>query len=661
MMRLQAVVLAVDERAVIKGLGLSGAVHLTRTLAGPATAPLPPIEHTVEMAQYDRMRTRVHELSQSLGIPLLPRATIEIHSSLYMHEGATLGPLIEANLLSMEQQCTDLLEHCRSLMQRQKELIAVREQISCYRGLEIPLDGFDRFSFLHFITGSIPTQNLDSLKKEIGDNVALLPLSQQKGRQSLFAITTRQGQPDLETALQQACFQREILPVVEGATVDKLSEENRIEQEQLTMELDQLNGRIKIIAAEFTQPLSEIEGFVDMECRLLEASRKFPRTETAVLITGWIPGSDVTALEQQLGEITGGRHIIETVIPDDSEEEEIPVLLRHSRLLRPFEMLVSTYGLPNYRELEPTLFVALSYLVMFGMMFGDAGHGAVLAVCGLIALLVSKSEKIQDIGLLLLLAGSSSIISGVVYGSYFGIEVFKKYALWHDPIEGDPMSLMYGAIGIGIAMISLGLILNIINRFRRGDVIGAILDKFGLIGILFYWGVLALIMNGTAIRSRGLMGVSIVLFLVVPILGWSLKEPMEHLLRHKAGEQDETKGGLAGALMESCVGAFEALLSYLANTISFVRLAAYAMSHAALLFAAFMVAAEVRDVPFGGSLWSLLIIVLGNFVAIVLEGIIASVQALRLEYYEFFGKFFSGSGQPFEPFRLARNNKASPL
>ena len=320
-------------------------------------------------------------------------------------------------------------------------------------------------------------------------------------------------------------------------------------------------------------------------------------------------------------------------------------------------MLVSTYGLPNYQELEPTLFVALSYIVMFGMMFGDAGHGMVLAMCGLIALLAGRSQRVRDFGVLLLFGGSSSIIFGVVYGSYFGIEAFKKYALWHDPLEGDPMQLMYGAIGIGIVMISLGLILNIINRFRRGDMIGGILDKFGLVGLLFYWGTLVLLMNGAAIRSRGLMGVSVILFLIVPIVGWSVKEPIEHFLSHAAGERSEASGGLAGAIMESCVGAFEAVLSYLANTISFVRLAAYAMSHAALLFAAFMVAAEVRDISFGGSLWSLLVIILGNLVAIVLEGIIASVQALRLEYYEFFGKFFSGSGQPFEPFSLASNGK----
>jgi V/A-type H+-transporting ATPase subunit I len=652
MMRLHAVVLAQDERVVLKGLGQLGAVHLTHTQSGPDTAPLAPTDRTGELARYDRIRARVQELRKSLEIlPLFkePRPT-----------EMTLNQA-EESLCPMEQESGDLLGHRQRLMQRQKELAATCERVSCYRGLEIPLDGLDQFSFLHFVTGSLPAQNLESLGKEIGDNVALLPLAQQKGQQSVFAITTRQGRPALERALQQAGFQREMLPVVEGATVDRLSEEGEREQEQLAAELEQLTGKLKMIATEFTLPLAEIEEFVDMECRFLGASQKFPRTEAAVLIAGWVSTRDVAALEQRMGEITAGRYVIETALPDDSTEEEIPVLLRHSRLLRPFEMLVSTYGLPNYRELEPTLFVALSYLVMFGMMFGDVGHGVVLALCGLIALLIGRSEKVRDVGLLLLFGGSSSIIFGVVYGSYFGIEVLKKYALWHDPLEGDPMSLMYGAIGIGIVMISIGLILNVINRFRRGDVIGAILDKFGLIGLLFYWGVLVLIMNGAAIRSRGLMGVSVILFLVVPIVGWSLKEPIEHFLSHGNGEQNKASGGMAGAIIESCVGAFEAVLSYLANTISFVRLAAYAMSHAALLFAAFMLAAEVRNFPVGGSLWSLLVIILGNLIAIVLEGVIASVQALRLEYYEFFGKFFSGSGQPFEPFRLARNGKTSAL
>lgn len=648
MMHLQVVVLAQDERPVLKGLGRLGAVQLTSTPSGPDTAPMDPSDGTMELARYGSIRARVKELRQSLEILPVSRGP----------EPAEITPEeAEEKINAMERSSSDLLGHRRELVQRRKELAALCERISCYRGLEIPLDGLDRYSFLHFVTGSLPEQNLEGLEKDVGDNTLLIPLARQKGQQSLFAVTTRGGRADLEQALQRAGFQDEMLPVAEGTTVDRLSEKSRKEQDQLEAELEEVNGRLREIAAEFTIPLDEIDRSAEMECRLLEASGKFPRTEASVLISGWVPAGDVAVLEQHIAEITAGRYALQSTIPDASSERQVPVLLRNSFLLRPFEMLVSTYDLPNYRELEPTLFVALSYILMFGMMFGDAGHGLVLAVFGLIALIAGRSGKAREFGILLLSGGISSIVFGIVYGSYFGIEAFKKYAIWHDPLEGDPMKLMYGAIGLGIVMISLGLIFNIINRFRQGDLIGGILDKFGLVGLLFYWGALVFLMNVESIRSQGLMGVSVVVFFVVPIVGWSLKEPIEYFHKRGSGENGEGSGGLIGAIMESCVGAFEAVLSYLANTISFVRLAAYAMSHAALLLAAFMLAEAVREIPYGGGFLSLLVAIGGNIVAIVLEGIIASVQALRLEYYEFFGKFFSGGGKPFEPFILAVDRK----
>lgn len=650
MMRLQVLVLAQDERAVLNGLGQLGAVHLAHSHPDPDTAPLAPADYTAELARYDRLRTRAQGLRQLLEIPPLNK---ELRPR---DEGFTASQA-EESLFDLEKQSKELLEHRQRILQRQKELSSLCERISTYRGFDIPLDGLDQFSFLHFVTGSLPDQNLEGLGKEIGENVVFVPLDRQKGQQSLFAITTPQDWPVLEKKLQQSGFQRELLPVVEGATVDKLSEGGEKEQEQLAAELWQLEGKLKSIAAEFALPLAEIERFADTEHQLLSAMQEFPRTEAAVFISGWIPAGEVTVLEKRLGEITSGRYVLQATPPGASTIEQAPVLLKHSRLLSPFEMLISTYGLPDYQELEPTLFVALSYIVMFGMMFGDAGHGMVLAAIGLAALIAGRSKKLKDLGVLLIFGGLSSTIFGVVYGSYFGIEALKQYALWHDPLEGNPIQLMYGAIGIGVIMISLGLILNIINRFRRGDIIGGVLDKFGLVGLLFYWGTLLLLIHGAVIRSWGLMSASIILFLVVPIVGWSLKEPLEHFIRHRTNGGKEANNGLASAVMESCVGAFEAILSYLANTISFVRLAAYAMSHAALLFAAFMVSAQVRDFPFVGSAFSLLVIIFGNIIAILLEGIIASVQALRLEYYEFFSKFFSGSGQPFEPFRLAGNVK----
>jgi V/A-type H+-transporting ATPase subunit I len=165
-----------------------------------------------------------------------------------------------------------------------------------------------------------------------------------------------------------------------------------------------------------------------------------------------------------------------------------------------------------------------------------------------------------------------------------------------------------------------------------------------------------LILKFATLRAHGLVGPVLALVVALPLVAWALREPLKHALARRA-RRASPGGGYLEAAMESVVEAFEAVLSYMANTISFVRLAAYAMSHAAVLMATFVLAAEVRKISGSGGFLSVLVIVAGNLVAILLEGVIAAVQALRLEYYEFFGKFFSGGGLPFAPFRLGEERR----
>ncbi len=646
MMRLSAIILKRDERSVLRELGRLGAVEPIQIRSGPGTVPLASHDLSTDIARCDRIKGRVDELRRSLQISSQPEA---FQPTTYDLNRA------EKDLADMEETASHLLNRRQKLMEQQSQLFALYEQLSDYCGFDIPLDGLDRFSFLHFVTGTMPVENVEKLQNKTDKNMVLVTLGQQKGRQTIIAMTTRMARSNLEDMLDSADFRRHDLPTKEGATIDTLCGENKREQEQVKEELERVNMELQALAVRFAPSLIEIEEAAETERRLFEMEQIFPRTESTVLLTGWVPADRRILVEECMTKSTGGRCVFEITEPEISGEENVPVLLRHSSLVRPFEMLVSTYGLPNYRELEPTLFVAISYIIMFGMMFGDMGHGAVLAGCGLTALFRGRSGKIRDFGVLLLSGGLSSIMFGLIYGSCFGLAWFKKYAIWHDPLEGDPMRLMYGAVGMGIIIISLGLILNVLNRFRRGDIIGGLFDKFGLTGLLFYWGTLTLLIGWATIRSSGLMTPAVVLFLGIPIVGWSLREPVEFLLNRGEGRHEANSGGLPGAIVESFVGAFEALLSYLANTISFVRLAAYAMSHAALLVAAFMLAAEVQKFLPGGSFWGVLIIILGNLAAIILEGIIASVQALRLEYYEFLGKFFSGNGRAFEPFLLTES------
>jgi len=671
MLRVSALVLERDERLVLGDLGRMGAVELTRVKAGPDTAPLEPPDRSAALSRCGRLLARAEELRRSLAVQPPagpgpePLSASGGRGPLALSAAETLscrGPLAlsaaeppeitreraEAGLEALAARSDALLKRQARLRQRMGELSTAYEQASGYGGVNISPDQPGRFSFLYCAIGSLPAGNFKGFQNAAGDNTVLVPFPERKGRLPLIVLAGRSAEVSVNRALERAGFQRAAFPAGSGATLAELSRDCRLELDRTAEEAAEVSGSLGAMAREAEPELARLERFAETERRLLEAGQYFPRTASTVLVTGWVAAADAPALEQNLRRVTGGRCAVRTSAPSDAEDEEIPVCLRPARALAPFAGLVEAYGLPGYREVEPTFFMAVSYVLMFGMMFGDVGHGAVLALAGLWTLAACRARQARDLGVMLLYAGLSGVLFGAAYGSCFGLARFKKYALWRDPLEGDLTGLMLAGIGIGVAMISLGLILNIVNRLRRGDRLGGLMDRFGAAGLVFYWGALFLIARHAAIRERGLIFWAIA-FIALPVAAWALKEPLRCVLVRRAG-RNSGPGGLSAAFAESLVGAFEAVLLYLANTISFVRLAAYAISHAALLTGTFITADSVKRAT-GGSSWAgMLVVIAGNAAAIILEGTIAAVQALRLEYYEFFGKFFSGSGRPFKPF-----------
>ena len=638
MVQVQALVLQRDERALLFGMGRAGVVHLARAEAGPQDASLEPPDRSPELAHCDELMRRIKAVRRGCGAP--DPASCEEVVSMTLDE-------VDERVRGIEQAWDELSRRQTQLEQQWGQVTVLLEQISGYQDVDLPLEELSRFAFLHFAVGSVPFKNWERLRGTAEENVVLLPLKTQGDRQPLVAVTSRKCRFALETTLQRAGFIREKPPT---GDLRDLVQETRTEQARLIAELERLREQQLQSATALAPELALLERAVRQEQTILQAEQQFAHTNTAVLITGWVPAEHAEVLVEQLKHATGDRCVIHLESPDQVPVEQVPVLLRQPRWLRPFGTLVAGYGLPGYRDLEPTLLVAVSYMLMFGIMFGDVGHGAVLAVGGLTAMMVSHDQKKRDYGLLVLMAGISSALFGLVYGSYFGIPELHRYGLWHDPLH-DPVRLMVAAMAVGVLMISLGLGLNIINSFRRGEVLHGILDKFGIAGVVFYWGSLVLIVRYSTLSELGLAGIVLVSVVVLPLLALTLKEPLQYALSKRAGHQPHASN-VGMAFLESGIEAFEAVLSYLANTISFVRLAAYAMSHAAILMATFAVADALGEIPGVGDVLYVLVAIFGNAVALVLEGVVVAVQVLRLEYYEFFGKFFSGNGLPFRPFSI---------
>jgi V/A-type H+-transporting ATPase subunit I len=648
MKRLSVVVLQRDERVALRALGYLGATQLERSEAGPETAPQEPPDRSGELARCADLSVRIDALCRRLDLREFPPAGERLPE--------TSLEEIDRRVGEFEHRAVDLVDRRDKTRQRWAQVTALVDQVSLYEGIDVPLEQLSRLSFLHFAIGGLPEKNIETLEGKVGGNVVLLPLGEREGRRRLVVVTSRKGRFALETALSETDFHRESLEQPLEGSASAIAEQASREKGRLAAELVELDKAAEALGRTMAQDLANLRVIVAVEQQILEAEQNFPRTDSTVLITGWIPADDVTAFRQYLQEWLGGRCVVTTEDPADVSSENVPVLLRSPRFLRPFEWLVSAYGLPSYRELAPTLFVAITFLVMFGMMFGDVGHGLVFVVGGVAARLVSRRPKVRDAGVVVASAGVASMIFGLLYGDYFGFEV-GRFTLWNNPLHGKPLELMATAIGFGVLVITLGIFLNIVNRFRRGDYLGGFLDKFGAAGAILYWAALVTVFRLIASGERP-TGLQVVLLMVLPLLAIFFKEPLAYVLARRAGHKPHAES-LFEALFTSAVEVFEALLSYMANTISFIRLAAYAMSHAAILYAAIMLGEMVHRAA-GGSLGGVLfvlVIILGNLGAILLEGVIASVQALRLEYYEFFSKFFSGTGRAFKPFRLGPAEK----
>ncbi|HOQ62215.1 MAG TPA: V-type ATPase 116kDa subunit family protein, partial [Vicinamibacterales bacterium] len=315
------------------------------------------------------------------------------------------------------------------------------------------------------------------------------------------------------------------------------------------------------------------------------------------------------------------------------------------------ELLVTTYGLPRYRDVDPTLIVGLSFLLMYGLMFGDVGHGALLALAGAGLWRFMKDRALRDLGVIVLWAGAASVLCGFLYGSLFGIDVEALSVLahvgslhWEGPLS-QPMYLLTAPILIGVFMVAAGMTANLANRVRNGDASGGLLDRFGGMGLVFY--AAALLITAAAWRFGGgrWVWIAAAVFLAGPLLVLFLKEIVHRVLHPSKDE------GLAMAAVNGAFEVMETLMSFLTNTVSFSRVGAFALAHGGLSLAVYTLAEIVRGAP-GGVLWGAAAVALGNLLILALEGLIVFVQCMRLEYYEFFSKFFEGGGKRYSPFRV---------
>ncbi len=421
--------------------------------------------------------------------------------------------------------------------------------------------------------------------------------------------------------------------------------------ETLAHRLDTLRHRQEILEScldrlkdDAGQVLQELHGFYSGYEEILHALRLSAFSSRAMFLSGWIDLADKQRLLSILREICADRFI---AVVSEKREPEAPVRLMNRKLLRPFELLVKTMGMPANSEIDPTPLTALTFVLMFGLMFGDLGQGLVLALIGLVLERIAhnrgaSSQGLGQIGKILIACGISAALCGLLYGSVFSSEQIIP-ALWFHPIE-HIMSLFAATILIGALFIAIGLCVNIINSLMNSHYTEAFFEKRGLVVLVLYAAIVLGVIRYTR-TGEGPAPWEAGVFIAVPLLLFSLRGVLGPALFSEPAPQSITE-----YCIETCVEILETGLSMLSNTISFIRVGAFALSHAGLSIVTYTLAG-IAD-PAMRSPGAIAIIIGGNIFIIGFEGLVCSIQSMRLEYYEFFSKFFRGDGVAFTPFIL---------
>lgn len=533
-----------------------------------------------------------------------------------------------------------LNENKKILKDKKMHLTDLLDKVEPFRLLNYDIKKILNFKFIKFRFGRIPRQHYNKFSKFVYDNFDTVFYECTSDKDFVWGVYFVPASTSVkaDAIFASMHFERLLVPDEYDGTAEEAFQ-------SIQTDIKNLNDKISNIYKERSNYLQTNAGDLLLADTVLHnVNRNFDVRKLAVctqnkeenkifyILCGWMTERDTTSF---LNEIDNDPSIF--CLSEDEDEQvktKPPTKLKNPSLIKPFEMFVNMYGLPAYNELDPTLFVAITYSIIFGIMFGDVGQGLCLVIGGILL----YRFKNMNIAAIISLAGIFSTIFGFVYGSCFGFEHLIP-TLWMKPMT-DVMTVLIISIAFGVFLILVSMIINIINSIKTKDTEKLFFDSNGIAGLLFYGGVVAcvvLIFTGKTLPG----GIILSLLLGLPLCAIFLKEPLTHIAQKKSKIMPDNK---VMFFVEALVEIFDVVLSYATNTISFVRIGAFALSHAGMMGVVLILAgAESGHTNF-------FVIILGNILVAALEGLIVGIQVLRLEYYEMFSRFYRGTGKAFKPF-----------
>jgi len=667
MMRADILVSSGKKEAVVRELKESGIIHLINAKdTGLETSTISP--------NYSRISEFIHSIEDALDSFRLveeKKGLITNLKNIVSPESVSRVKVSEERterLLRKVEKKLPVIERARSIKEelkglgeRRGKLVEIEKTVSLLDLLALDPKTLSDHRFVSVSLGkmhekdlAIATEDLKKVTKSHWMDTAHL-----HGEQELVVVAApRRFEEEVSKVLNLNGFEPLKMP---DEMIDvTLEQSKRRMRSELGTIINKETALKKELVRLETESKGELMVFLELlriEKKLEESEMMFGKTQQTNLISCWVRSDKLKRLENTVKDSSRNVYTISSRKP--KEDETPPTVLDNPEPATGLEIITKNYGLPSYNELDPTKFIALTFPLLFGMMFGDIGHGLMLLTVGLVLFKRFSGQTLGELGKILVVCGIAATFFGFLYGSAFGLthentpQMFQP--IWMEPLGGEGKNItMFIKFSVTLALVtlSLGCVLNIIN-ISRESMVKAFFHHWGVLGLWVLWagafmffshgiGFIPLIITGILgdAAALGTILPGLVIFLIPIVL-----LPIGEIFIEKE------------PVIIGLYDAFEVVQKFLVNTISYVRVVILAVVHGALLLMVLKVI-EISTAGLSGvigSFVSIFIFISGNVAIFGMEAMISFVQTIRLHYYELFSKFYHAGGKSFVPFKADRN------
>ena len=694
---------------VIKRIDALGSVHLTdiKEFLGDWEGLIEPSKADVILMKISELLARIDNLiallrpgegeKKSLRETLF-KAPEEVGQGRWQAEKINVE---EIRLDEVEKDFGDLERTITSLIDKNERL---SEELSTAKELLVALKTLGDFGvdpnfvgeheFISVYAGKLPIGNLDELESTLdtitgGNHLVVskqITEGETEGGKVPFAFALiaalKTDKEEVERVLTRLDFESQVFPEHIPDSINDAIQDTEAEIQRLESDINENESEIEEIRATRFKDLLVMQELVQIEESKAKAKVLFGKSEHVRVIEGWAPKQEVERIIEGINEETGGFSVVEVIEPK-REDVRVPSLLNNPRIIKPFESVIKMYGHPLYKDIDPTLITAIMFPVLFGLMFPDMGHGLFILLLGLALMFAFKGlgKEVQGMGIIIVLCGFCSLVAGALFGEFFGFSEYASHLvagsvegahipsilvfepLWFEPIPNVKFMFVVTML-IGVMHMGLGLLLNTLNELSSRNIlkgIGGFVKIWCLLGALYF----LLVLFGYSFID---LKAGMVIFILLPILSLFVLKIISELQHDEAGGGGEgeasnvekkEKRGIMDYLIILIDGVIDALLEnffrYLANTVSYGRILALALCHAALIEVFILLTFMCLQInPTIGPVIAAVVFLLGTAVVIVLEAIMAGIHTIRLHFYEWFTKFYEGGGVEFSPFKFRR-------